>query len=970
MLKAIKALLLFLFLSIIILFSILFSGIKINSFSFANFFVSQFYIKLDKKLIVRIDKIDFISKKSEVKSSIEDIKKNIELFPKLINFFQEIDIKNLKIDGNEFSIFIDNDDLYLDNKFVNLVSTINRASKQVEFDIKSLYLKDYSVLFQGLVKLDYFKNEIKYFGDIHYENLILKANIDISKDRLKFFTRSEYFENLNFLKEILDLPQTANEWMYDNVTGNFKLDWFYGEFDLEKNEIIEKSLQGEAHIKAANIRFHKNINKIITQNVKVKFKNDTLYFELVDAKFKNKELINSYVTIKNLTDEINGVVDVNIETKTKLDSDILAILKAYDIDLPILQKSGNTNAKLLLSFPYDEKKSLTTKGEFTIENSEILIDSFNFKSNNAKVKLEDNMVFVEDASFLFNDMIDATANIKIDTNTLKSSGITQINRLFIKDNENNEILDIKDFTTSINMDFSKNIDIDIEALHTKIKFENNLFIIVDDLSKIYDYSKLLKDYSIKSGNLVLKIFDEKNIDFEALIAGFDFPLYKNEVKLSELFVEGFIKENDIAISSKDKDFKIEIKDNIDIFLKDYKIIDTFSNNKNKNFDKNINIVLENCSLEQEDNIYSFKNAKVFIKKDETNFEASLKELTFPLKKDGMDLQELDIKGNIKDDITKISSIDDSLKVELRNDSLKLEIKNLDVDLDFKIASKLSYKKLLINAINSNITINNEYKILAENYILNLNDKERFVYLKYKDSELSFREYEDEKIDIFAANLSEEFLNSLLAKQIINGGTINLYANGNYNLFGGKLLVKDSSISNLSILSNLLAFVETTPALATQIITLPFNPLFALPTAGIGLKNIGVYTLKEGNMEFTYSKDENILKIDNLNTIGTGIDFEGFGVINLNNFTIDAKINLIFLKDYTTFVRFIPLVNYILLGNEERVETLVDIYGDLSDPKISTNLLKDSFSAPVNIFKRVFTAPANIFNGLNLDYSTK
>ncbi len=533
MLKAIKALLLFLFLSIIILFSILFSGIKINSFSFANFFVSQFYIKLDKKLIVRIDKIDFTSKKSEVKSSIEDIKKNIELFPKLINFFQEIDIKNLKIDGNEFSIFIDNDDLYLDNKFVNLVSTINRASKQVEFDIKSLYLKDYSVLFQGLVKLDYFKNEIKYFGDIHYENLILKANIDISKDRLKFFTRSEYFENLNFLKEILDLPQTANEWMYDNVTGNFKLDWFYGEFDLEKNEIIEKSLQGEAHIKAANIRFHKNINKIITQNVKVKFKNDTLHFELVNAKFKNKELINSYITIKNLTDEINGVVDVNIETKTKLDSDILAILKAYDIDLPILQKSGNTNAKLLLSFPYDEKKSLTTKGEFIVENSEISIDSFNFKSNNAKVKLEDNMVFVEDASFLFNDMIDATANIKIDTNTLKSSGITQINRIFIKDNENNEILDIKDFTTSINMDFSKNIDIDIEALHTKIKFENNLFIIVDDLSKIYDYSKLLKDYSIKSGNLVLKIFDEKNIDFEALIAGFDFPLYKNDRCVSD-----------------------------------------------------------------------------------------------------------------------------------------------------------------------------------------------------------------------------------------------------------------------------------------------------------------------------------------------------------------------------------------------------------------------------------------------------
>jgi hypothetical protein len=120
------------------------------------------------------------------------------------------------------------------------------------------------------------------------------------------------------------------------------------------------------------------------------------------------------------------------------------------------------------------------------------------------------------------------------------------------------------------------------------------------------------------------------------------------------------------------------------------------------------------------------------------------------------------------------------------------------------------------------------------------------------------------------------------------------------------------------------------------------------------------------MEFTYDKNENILKINNLNTIGNGIDFEGFAIVDLNNFTINGKVNLIFLKDYTTFVRFIPILNYILLGDKERVETLVDVHGDLADPKITTNLMKDSFSAPINMIKRVFTTPANIFNGLNLE----
>ena len=56
------------------------------------------------------------------------------------------------------------------------------------------------------------------------------------------FYKSEFLK-LTFLKKYLDLPEVANSWMYDNVTGDFKLNWFYGEFDLNKNEIIEKSLQ-------------------------------------------------------------------------------------------------------------------------------------------------------------------------------------------------------------------------------------------------------------------------------------------------------------------------------------------------------------------------------------------------------------------------------------------------------------------------------------------------------------------------------------------------------------------------------------------------------------------------------------------------------------------------------------------------------------------------------------------------------
>jgi hypothetical protein len=74
--------------------------------------------------------------------------------------------------------------------------------------------------------------------------------------------------------------------------------------------------------------------------------------------------------------------------------------------------------------------------------------------------------------------------------------------------------------------------------------------------------------------------------------------------------------------------------------------------------------------------------------------------------------------------------------------------------------------------------------------------------------------------------------------------------------------------------------------------------------------------------------------------------------------------MIFLKDYSKIVGAIPIVNYVLLGDNNRVETQVDVFGPLNNPKISTNLTKDTFSVPVNIAKRLLQSPAKLLDFLN------
>ncbi|WP_418185700.1 AsmA-like C-terminal domain-containing protein [Aliarcobacter vitoriensis] len=956
MLKNIKILIFVsFFLLIFLMFSILFSGIKINSFHIFNFKVSQFYIKLDKKLIVSVEDIEYKSKKSEVSSSFEDIKNNIELLPTFLKYFEKIDIKNLNINGNSFKILFDDEEFKIDNKFITLNSKIDISSKTVNFDISSLYLKDYEVLFKGKAIINYFDEELKYFGDVFYKNIATKTNIDITRKKLSFFTRSEYFENLHFLKPFLDLYEVANEWIYDNVIGDFKVDWLYGEFDLEKQELISKTLKGDAHIKNAKIKFEPTLEEIMTNNVKVNYKNDTLSFDLIEAKYKNKNLENSFVKIENLTDEDNGKVLVNIEAKTALDKDILDILKAYNISLPILQKNGQTNAKLLLDIPYSAHLPMTTKGNFEVLKSDIFIDDFHFKTNSANVILDNNQLYINDASFLYENMIDANGNINLDLDSLKANGNIKINKLLIKSNKDEEILNIKDKSTQIFMDFNKNVLIYLDDLKTTVNYDELLTIKIDDISKIYNYSDTLKSNSIKNGNLSLKIIDDKEIDFEGSLKGFDLPIKKDTKDVTMLDIVGNIKDDTVFIASKDNSIQLEIKDEISIYLDEYDIFYDTNNKQNMNISQNLHIYLKNTNLNVSGEIYKIKDAKIDVKKDLISFEAMIKELDLPIKKDDKNIKDIKIIGKYENGVLNLHSEDKNLFLTIQDENYSIKLDGYDIYYDTKNSDKYSKLETInIIGVNSKIVLNHKNRVLSDFYEIDLDKNRKFAYLEYEDSKMSFTQNSDH-INIYIAKAKENFINALFNQDIMSGGKLDFYANGTLDSLKGKMLIRQSNIKNLSILSNIMFFLESSPAL--------LNPFLAIPSV-FGINQLGAYQIKEGVLDFEYNNKSNILDIKSLHTAGNGIDFEGSGIVNLDTNQINSKLKLIFLKSYSSIVEYIPLVNYILLGEDNRVETQINISGDLNNPVINTNLLKDGFNAPVNIFKRIFKTPSNFINNFN------
>lgn len=126
-------------------------------------------------------------------------------------------------------------------------------------------------------------------------------------------------------------------------------------------------------------------------------------------------------------------------------------------------------------------------------------------------------------------------------------------------------------------------------------------------------------------------------------------------------------------------------------------------------------------------------------------------------------------------------------------------------------------------------------------------------------------------------------------------------------------------------------------------------------------NLTAYKVVNGAAEFNYSKEKELIDITKLVTVGNGIDFDGKGKVDLSTLTLDSEVKLVFLKDYSKIVGAIPVVNYVLLGDNKRVETSVNIFGELENPKISTNLTKETFTVPVNIAKRILSSPSMLLD---------
>ena len=261
------------------------------------------------------------------------------------------------------------------------------------------------------------------------------------------------------------------------------------------------------------------------------------------------------------------------------------------------------------------------------------------------------------------------------------------------------------------------------------------------------------------------------------------------------------------------------------------------------------------------------------------------------------------------------------------------------------AKPLDIKSLSVVGINSSIAdIGTKITIPSTYYTYQVNGDNILFNSRLSRQTITFKKNK-KRVYFNAENLNDVFVNSILGSDIFKDGSYHINASGNsYEHINGSIIAKNATIEKFAFYNNLMAFMHSVPS------------LLSFKSPGFNEKG---YKIKNGILKFTRGDD--MLTVKKLNIIGTSADITGKGFMNLKSKNIDIELQIGVLKNLTSLISSIPLVGYIVLGEDKKMYTSVNIQGTIKEPKIKTNVIKDTILSPFGIIKRVVQAPFKIFD---------
>ena len=128
---------------LVILFLAVFSwlvyGVHVDKLTVGAYEVDGLYIKLDKKLTLKAQKI--ILPQSKEKPSVDDIDATFDQIKYILNYFDYIELEKITFENNQLKFIYADNILYISSDTYEIAGSIEKKGNTLVADISLLYIK-------------------------------------------------------------------------------------------------------------------------------------------------------------------------------------------------------------------------------------------------------------------------------------------------------------------------------------------------------------------------------------------------------------------------------------------------------------------------------------------------------------------------------------------------------------------------------------------------------------------------------------------------------------------------------------------------------------------------------------------------------------------------------------------------------------------------------------------------------------
>ena len=212
-------------------------------------------------------------------------------------------------------------------------------------------------------------------------------------------------------------------------------------------------------------------------------------------------------------------------------------------------------------------------------------------------------------------------------------------------------------------------------------------------------------------------------------------------------------------------------------------------------------------------------------------------------------------------------------------------------------------------------------------------------LQAKGSRADIWIQKEQNLTLAAKGMDERELADLMGARIFHGGSYDLRIDRSGQKITGLLKIRRAHIKGFALVNNLFAFLNTIPALAT----------FSDP--GFSTEGLPV---DEGVVEFALQNGRLLIK--NIYLTSPALTVAGYGWVDLAGKSVRLDLQLQTLKKVSGLLGKIPVVGYILLGEEGTIATQIKIRGTLDRPEFESELPKETLTYPFKLIGRTIELP--------------